>query len=187
MRDKKSMEARLGSLLSLRAVKVNEVVGKWAKQGAIDLGGFKTNIRILGMKAEDEELESMFNSLNTGARQAAITEAGFAGRIPINELIDAMSKMQDQQKNAVAMGTKLEKQLAELTKAARTVQWKFRRQQLLDEREAEEAAEEARQAAEAAEAEAKRQAKLAALEEKRLAAEAAAAEFEAKVNARRSK
>ena len=98
-----------------------------------------------------------------------------------------MSKMQDQQKNAVAMGTKLEKQLAELTKAART-QWKFRRQQLLDEREAEEAAEEGkRQAAEAAEAEAKRQAKLAALEEKRLAAEAAAAEFEAKVNARRSK
>ena len=189
VRDKKSMEARLGSLLSLRAVKVNEVVGKWAKQGAIDLGGFKTNIRILGMKAEDEELESMFNSLNTGARQAAITEAGFAGRIPINELIDAMSKMQDQQKNAVAMGTKLEKQLAELTKAARTVQWKFRRQQLLDEREAEEAAEEEakRQAAEAAEAEAKRQAKLAALEEKRLAAEAAAAEFEAKVSARRSK
>jgi len=66
MRLDQSVKSRLGALLKTRNIKMGDVVKSWDTNGdgSVDVMEWRQNIRSLGFKATDDELDAVFNELD---------------------------------------------------------------------------------------------------------------------------
>ena len=127
LRGVKSVGARLGALLQMRAIKVNDLTTRWDPNGdGVDKKEFRENVLALGLEAQPSELDSLFESLD---------EDG-GGTLDGDELKHALKTLADAFQQAELDVVRLKKETVELAKAAKSAQVELRKQQKADEFEA---------------------------------------------------
>ena len=176
-KESRGIPARLGQLLYARNIKVNDIVNKWGDQAGVSPAAWKTNVRALGLEAEDNELDELFRTLDEDGD----------GTLDQQEIKTAMRHLQEQHRDAEAKDRKVAKRLADVSEFARAAQWELKVSMTADEKvkeaEAERLIEEQKLRAQAQEEQ--KAAAAAAVAKKKAAAAAAKAEFDAKVAARK--
>lgn len=174
-----SIDARLGSLLKRKSMKASEIISRWDPNGdgEIDMHEFRTNVKSLGLQATNEEIDTLFRSLD---------EDG-GGSLDMNEIKHALTNLQAAAVAADKTIKRLEKSKVNLEKnCASTL---LRVQENLADDEAIAAEKEVQRLREIEEeekraAEAKEARRLAALQKAELEAKKQA-EFQARINAKR--
>ena len=127
LRNNKSVGARLGALLQMRAIKIGDLTNRWDPDGnGIDMKEFVDNVLALGLDAQPDELNSLFVSLD---------EDG-GGSLDGDELKHALKTLADAYEQAELDIVRLKKETVELAKVAKTAQVELRKQQKADEVEA---------------------------------------------------
>lgn len=127
LRNNKSVGARLGALLQMRAIKIGDLTNRWDPDGnGIDMKEFVDNVLALGLDAQPDELNSLFVSLD---------EDG-GGTLDGDELKHALKTLADAYEQAELDIVRLKKETVELAKVAKTAQVELRKQQKADEVEA---------------------------------------------------
>ena len=171
--------ARVGALLLKKNTKIGDLVNTWeSTDGEVNKRQFRKNVRVLGIEAEDDELDELFDSLDEDK----------GGTLDTEELKVALTSLREAYQESVRELTQLQKSTVSLWKAARAAQVELKKTRSADDLAAQEKVEaEARAAAEAAAAEelarAAKEAK--AIEAKRKKEEEKAA-YDAKIAARRA-
>jgi len=173
-------DVQLGQLIMKRNLKIGDVITKWdpSGDGSVDKGEFRTNVIAMGVKAEPEAIDELFDSLDDDG----------GGELDVKELKDLLTRLKDTAQQAAAQDAEAEAKAVALRKAASKLQSVLRAEEeskARAEREAKEAADR--------EAAAKAEEEKAALEEKKKAKAMAAMKkqdentaFEAKIKARRN-
>ena len=173
-------DVQLGALIIKRNLKIGDLVSKWdvSGDGLVDRGEFRKSVKELGVKAEDTEIDALFDSLDSDG----------SGELDVAELKELLTRLKETAQQESTRRAEIKVSTLALRKAA------FKLQQVLrTEEEAKAKAElEAKEAAErqaAAKAEEERQAteekaKARAMAAMKMAEEKAA--YEAKLQERRN-
>ena len=173
-------DVQLGNIILKRNMKIGDVLTKWdpSNDGSVDKGEFRANVLALGVVAEPEEIDTLFDTL----------DADGGGELDVPELKELLKKLIDIAKEAQTREKELESTSLATRKVARQQQAVLREQEAAKARAMKEAEEAARKAAEE-KAEEERKIAEAAAQAKALAALRKAeekAEYEAKIAARRA-
>ena len=175
-----SAASQLGVVLKAKGFKVADLLHKWGgKSGCVSRGQFKQEVTGMGIDAREEELDALFDKLDTDA----------GGTLDLDELKESLRILVDESTNARATIKQLKADMVEKSALAHEVQSRWEEEWQLELKLAEEAADEA--AAEerytaAAEAEAKDRRRIAA-EARNATAAAEKAALEARIAAKRGK
>ena len=179
LRSRKSAGAKLGTILVSRNLKVSDLVNKWdpSGDGEVDKAEFRHHVLDIGLQAEAEEIDELFNSLDDDG----------GGTLDLSEIKAALKVLKEESEQADKEVTILRKTTVELSKLAKAAQVELKKSIKQDETEVAE-----REKRKVAEQEAREVAKTAALKARaeklkaRKATEEAEREaFEANVMARR--
>ena len=173
-------DVQLGALIIKRNLKIGDLVSKWdvSGDGLVDRGEFRKSVKELGVKAEDTEIDALFDSLDSDG----------SGELDVAELKELLTRLKETAQQESTRRAEIKVSTLALRKAASKLQ-----QVLRTEEEAKAKAElEAKEAAErqaAAKAEEERQAteekaKARAMAAMKMAEEKAA--YEAKLQERRN-
>ena len=173
-------DVQLGNLILKRNMKIGDVLTKWdpSNDGSVDKGEFRANVLAMGVVAEPDEIDQLFDTLDSDG----------GGELDVPELKELLKKLIDIAKEAQAREKELESTSIAARKAARQQQAVLREQEAAKARALKEAEEAARKAAEE-KAEEERKIAEAAAQARALAALRKAeekAEYEAKIAARRA-
>jgi len=172
-------DVQLGALIMKRNLKIGDVVTKWdpSGDGSVDKSEFRVNVLGMGVKAEPEAIDELFDSLDDDG----------GGELDVKELKDLLTRLKDTATAAAQQELELEASVVGVRKAASKLQAVLRAEEEAKaraEREAKEQAErEAAQKAEEERVAAEEKAKARAMAAMKKAEEKAA--FEAKIAARR--
>ena len=169
-----SLRARLGAHIMLKRMNVDDELQNWGadSDGLIDKAAFRSNIKALGMEAEDAEIDEVFDSFN----------AKGVSKLTVVHITAALKALADDAAANERDLKELKRELVELDKAAQAGQISFKSQQREDARKESAAAKRDAGKKGAASAETKAS-RAAAIAEKKAAAAAAKVAFDAKVEA----
>ena len=173
-----SIEAMLGKELMRRSTKITDLVNTWeSTNGEIDKAQFRRNVRSMGIEANDETLNGLFDSQDKDG----------GGTLDLGEIRRALEVWKMAMNEADKKAASMKKTIAALWKSAKTAQMDLSKQQADEAAAAKAEAEAAAQRLEEEQLLAREAAKL--KQARALAAkkqkELDAAAFEAKILARR--
>ena len=114
LRNNRSVASRLGSLLSLRNIKIGDVMSSWDKDGngLIDQEEFRTHITKLGFNALNDEIDSVFQELDDDG----------SGELDFDETKVALKKLQWDAASTVKAEKDKVAEVAQAKKAAKASQ-----------------------------------------------------------------